>query len=128
MEVVAIAAGGAIGALLRFSVSHLSTKFFASNYPWATFIVNIIGAFIIGFFWGFFERVEVSKHLKQFTLVGLIGSFTTFSTLSLDTIKLIQGCQTKAALTYLGVTNFLGLSMVILGYLSAQKIHKLVLA
>ncbi len=128
MEIVAIAAGGALGALLRFSVAHLSTKFLTPNYPWATFIVNILGAFIIGFFWGIFQRIEVSKHLKQFTLVGLIGSFTTFSTLSLDTVKLLQNGQTKAALAYLGVTNFLGLSMVILGYLSAQKIHKFVWA
>jgi len=125
MEVVAVAAGGALGALLRFSVSLLSNKVFPGNYPWATFIVNIIGAFIIGFLWGLFERVEASKHLKNFALIGVIGSFTTFSTLSLDTVKLLQAGQTKAALAYIGVTNILGISMVILGYMAAQRINKI---
>ncbi len=124
MEIVAVAAGGALGALLRFSVSLLSTKILSGNYPWATFIVNIIGAFIIGFLWGIFERVEASKHLKSFALIGVIGSFTTFSTLSLDTVKLMQAGQTKTALAYIGVTNVLGISMVILGYIAAQRLSR----
>jgi len=128
VQVVSVAAGGALGALLRYLVSLLTTRTIAGEYPWATFIVNLLGAFIIGFLWGIFERSKVSTHIKSFVLVGIIGSFTTFSTLSLDAFKLMQAGQTKLALTHLTVTNILGLALVIGGYVLAQKINKLALA
>ena len=122
-NVLSIALGGSIGALLRYGVSFLSTKVFSSTYPMGTFLVNLIGAFLIGFFWGMFEKNTVSEQLKSFVLIGLIGSFTTFSTLSFETVKLFQAGDTKLAMIHLFFTNLLGLIMVIAGYLVSVKIN-----
>jgi CrcB protein len=121
-KLISIASGGAIGAMMRYSVTYLTTKSTNSAYPWATFFVNLAGAFLIGFFWGIFEKTNVSSNIKSFVLIGLIGSFTTFSTLSFEAVKLFQQGHTKMGLFHIGITNLLGLALVIIGYLSAQQL------
>ncbi len=122
-QIVPIALGGSIGALLRYGVSAITKKIFTSSYPFGTFIVNLVGAYFIGFFWGMFEKQNVSEQLKSFVLIGLIGSFTTFSTLSYETVKFFQLGDTKAGLLHILITNLLGLVMVVLGYFSAHKLN-----
>ena len=120
---ISVALGGALGAVMRFSVSYFSTRNFASEYPWTTFVVNLLGAFLIGFFWGFFEKTNYSENVKAFVVTGIIGSFTTFSTLSLETVKLFQQGQTKLGLFHIGVTNTLGIILVITGFLVSRQIN-----
>ncbi len=121
-KLISIASGGAVGAIMRYSVTYFTAKSTQSAYPWATFLVNLAGAFLIGFFWGIFEKTNVSTNIKSFVLIGLIGSFTTFSTLSFEAVKLFQQGHTKLGLFHVGVTNILGLALVIIGFLSAQQI------
>jgi CrcB protein len=123
LKLFSIALGGSLGAVMRFSVSYFLGKNFISNYPWATFVVNLFGAFLIGFFWGFFEKTNYSENMKAFVLTGTIGSFTTFSTLSLETIKLFQNGQTKLGLFHIGITNILGLVLVVAGFLISRQIN-----
>ena len=124
-KTVAVAAGGAVGAIMRYFVGLVSARFFGSNYPWGTVIVNLFGAFLIGFLWGVFEQVNLSASFKNFVLVGIIGSFTTFSTLSLDAFHLYRSGNTNLAFYHLIFTNILGFILVALGYLLAQKTVKL---
>ena len=128
MEVFAIAVGGALGALSRYGLGVAVNKLFYSKLPLGTLLVNIIGAFIIGFLWALFTEIDFPKHFKNFALVGFVGSFTTFSTLSLDTIKLINQGHTKLATFYIIATNLIGLLMVLAGYFTYYKAKRLAVA
>ena len=121
-KLLSIAMGGALGAMLRFAITHFHGKYFTSTFPWATFCANLIGAFLIGVFWGFFEKIKVSPNVKSFVLIGIIGSFTTFSTLSLETVKLFQSGNLKMGLFYVGASNIIGIFLVIVGFWISRQI------
>ncbi len=79
--------------------------------------------FFIGFFWGFFEKTNLSQNVKSFVLIGLIGSFTTFSTLSIETVKLFQQGYTKLGLINVGLTNIAGIVLVMVGFFISRQIN-----
>jgi fluoride exporter len=122
-KLLSIATGGALGAIMRYSVTYFQQRHFSSAYPWATFFVNLLGAFLIGLFWGFFEKSDVSENIKSFVLIGLIGSFTTFSTLSLETVKLFQTGNVKMGLFYVIGSNVLGILFVVAGFWISRQIN-----
>lgn len=124
-KTVAVAAGGAVGAMMRYFVGLIASRLFGSDYPWGTVIVNLVGAFLIGLLWGIFEQVNISVNFKSFVLVGIIGSFTTFSTLSLDAFSLFRSGNTHLAFYHVVITNILGFILVGLGYFVAQKTLRL---
>ena len=82
-EILLVALGGAIGAVLRFSVGQFIDS---SQFPWATFTVNIIGSFMMAFI--MFAYTGMSLETRLFLFTGLIGAFTTMSTFTLDTVGL----------------------------------------
>lgn len=83
--VLAVAAGGMVGAVCRYLVVIAATKLFGHGFPVGTMIVNVVGSIVMG---GLVElmalRLDVSQEVRLFLVVGLLGSFTTFSTFSLD--------------------------------------------
>jgi CrcB protein len=102
-QIVAIALGGSIGAVLRHLLSHQMYLRYGRDFPIGTFSVNIIGSFLMGFLGILLvEKMQVSVEIKTFFLVGLLGAFTTFSTFSLDAMALIQKGQNLKALVYMG--------------------------
>ena len=91
LQAIAIAGGGAVGALLRFWVSTGVHQVLGRAFPWGTLVVNLIGSFVMGLlFVLFLERSLVSGELRALVLVGLLGAFTTFSTFSIETMSLIE--------------------------------------
>lgn len=112
-----VAVGGAIGAVLRYGVSGFSHKIMGAAFPWGTLAVNILGSFIIGFLWGIREKTILSTNFKSFIFIGILGSFTTFSSFSLETINLFRNGEIKFALINILATNVLGLTFAILGFL-----------
>ncbi len=112
--------GGAIGALFRYLASGIAYRYIGGDFPWGTLGVNIVGAFIIGFLWGISERTMVSPNTRLFVFVGIIGSFTTFSTFCLETFNLLRDGEIKLALANVFITNTLGIVLVILGLLVAR--------
>lgn len=94
--------GGFIGAILRFTLSGWVQKASASTFPFGTLSVNIIGSFLIGFLFLYFQQTNLSMYQKSMLITGLLGALTTFSTFSLDTILLIQnGLYFKSLLNVL---------------------------
>lgn len=94
MTVIHIALGGALGAVLRY----LATQVFA--FPYATAFVNVLGSFLIGVA---FVMLVPDKQLGKYSpliMTGLLGGFTTFSTFSLDTLKMIEGGEIGSAVLY----------------------------
>ena len=82
--------GGFIGAILRFSISGWIQKTVVSTFPFGTLSVNILGSFLIGFLFLYFQHINLSPTQKALFITGLLGALTTFSTFSLDTILLLQ--------------------------------------
>lgn len=87
-ECLLVGLGGALGAILRYSISMISVK---SDIPLTTLCINIAGAILIGCIVGFYEQHALaSDGLLLFLKTGLCGGFTTFSTFSLETLNLLE--------------------------------------
>jgi fluoride exporter len=100
--VLAVAAGGAIGSVARYSVGVVSGKLFGVAFPWGTLIINITGSFLIGAFVGLFAtKWDLPQVVRIFLTVGICGGYTTFSTFSLDAWYLIERGETVASLGYM---------------------------
>ncbi len=91
-QIVAIGIGGALGAILRHLVSSGVYSLFGRNFPYGTLSVNIGGSLIIGILFVLFANKNnvVPEYVVICVMVGLLGAFTTFSTFSLDTFKLLE--------------------------------------
>ena len=100
MQLIAIAAGGAVGALLRYWVSSGVHIVAGRSFPYGTLTVNVLGSLLIGLLYVLFnERFELAAPWRALLMVGVLGAFTTFSTFSMETLELLeQGEVVKAML------------------------------
>lgn len=98
---LAVAAGGALGATARFLVGTLAEPLGA--YPWGTFAVNVIGSFLLGVFAGALSW-NPAPELRSFLTVGILGGFTTFSAFSLDIVLLAERGRLELAAVYFAST------------------------
>lgn len=86
-----VAAGGAIGASLRFVIHHFLTLWLGKGFPFGTLAVNVLGSFFLGLLFSLIEHgIVADLPWRSLLSIGLFGAFTTFSTFSLDTLLLIQ--------------------------------------
>lgn len=108
---LAIAAGGAVGAVLRYWITLGMQTLLGRDFPWGTLTVNILGSLIAGLLLVLLlERARAAPEVHLFLLTGVLGGFTTFSAFSIETVLLIdQGEALKAALNVmLNVTLCVG--------------------
>ena len=90
-QLIAVAIGGASGAMMRWLMASGIQKMAGGAFPWGTFAVNAIGSFLLGFlFVWLIERSTASELVRLAVTVGFLGAFTTFSTYSLESIRLLQ--------------------------------------
>ncbi|UOA07671.1 fluoride efflux transporter CrcB [Methylobacter sp. S3L5C] len=100
-QIIAVALGGASGAVMRFLISSGLYQWLGRGFPYGTLVVNVLGSFLIGLLTEalILQRIPMTLEYRAAILVGFIGAFTTFSTFSLETIYLLeQGSLNKAAL------------------------------
>jgi CrcB protein len=111
-ELLAVYAGGAIGAVARVAVAKL-TDSGAFGWPWATFGVNIVGVALLAYFaTRLQERLPLSSYRRPLLGTGFCGALTTFSTLQLEVIGLMEDGRPFIAVSYLAVSVALGLVVV----------------
>ena len=116
-----LAAGGAIGTLLRFSVADITHKLTGGTFPWGTLAVNLSGSFIIGLLWGIFSVKALSPDLRNFVFIGILGGYTTFSTFTIECFNLIRDNHLKLAVLNLLASNILGIVLVFAGFFISKS-------
>ena len=118
MTWLAVAVGGALGSLARHTVNLFFAHALDSAVPYATAAVNLIGSFVIGLLAGLIAhgRLLFGPNLRTFVFVGLLGGFTTFSSLALDTLTLGQGGDATTAFWNVAAQILLGLAAAFGGY------------
>jgi len=98
---LAVALGGAIGAVARYGVGVWTGRVLGNGFPWATFIVNVTGSLILGLLISYMAlRTQLPAEWRAFLTVGVLGAFTTFSTFSLDATTLMQRGAIGSAVFY----------------------------
>jgi len=123
---ILLAAGGAIGTLLRYSLSGLTYNLINGIFPWGTLVVNLAGSLAIGLLWGFFEIENMSPGLRNFIFAGVLGGFTTFSTFSLESFNLLRDGEIRLAISNIVVSNIVGIALVFAGFFISRYIINLI--
>lgn len=107
---LAVAAGGVIGTLIRFAVSTWVSVHWPKHFYLATLAVNLVGCLLIGYLYvTFLVRPEITPELRGGLIIGFLGALTTFSSFSLDGLRLIESGQSAIAFGYIGVSVLGGL-------------------
>jgi len=119
MNFLLVGAGGALGAILRYTIGLIPYK---GDFPVLTLVTNFLGAFLIGFISGAAEKKGLSDNLVLFLKTGVCGGFTTFSTFSLESYKLIQSNHLILAIIYIVLSIGLCLAGTFFGMFFAKKI------
>lgn len=122
MQWLAIALGGALGSVLRFAAVGYLTPLLNYRFPFGTFVVNIVGSFLIGVAYVLLvEKTTLPVEWRLFFITGVLGGFTTFSAFSLEILQLWQEGHVFNALLYASGSVILGLLMAFVGMASTQK-------
>ena len=121
--IVAIGIAGSLGALARYGLDGLVSRRLPSQFPWGTFVVNITGAFVLGFLMTLMTgQLTTAPWLRSALMIGLLGAYTTFSTLSYETYRLLEdGALGLAAANLLG-SCAAGLIAVYLGVVAGRTL------
>ncbi len=115
---LAVAVGGALGAVSRYWLMLWIGSLAGTRFPWGTALVNVLGSVVIGVLYVLIsERLVLSEQWRGLLVVGYLGAFTTFSTFSLDTLLLLQEGRWLPALGYVTGSVLLCLAGAWLGLL-----------
>lgn len=108
---------GIFGALLRYFIGVYFNQWWLYDFPMATFLTNIAGCFLLGWFTTFLPRLKfVHPYMATALGTGFVGSFTTFSTFSVETVQLIAASRWGTAISYVLLSLWVGLLSSWLGY------------
>ena len=113
MNFVAVAAGGALGALLRYGIGLFATSLIPI--AWAVFFANLLGCFLLGVYFGYRTHAEIPQNLHLFILTGFLGGLTTFSSLMLDVVKLSENSNYFMMAVYILASLILGFALYYFG-------------
>ena len=116
IKLLVVGAGGFVGAVARNALSELFLRHSKGAFPLGTFVINVIGCLLIGALMAWIEdRQALSANTRLFLIMGLLGSFTTFSTFGYQSYQLLQDGELRLAVVNIVGSALLGLMAVALG-------------
>lgn len=123
-EIMLVFFGAGIGGVLRFVLGSLVYSVTGRNFPYGTLVINLSGSFIMGFLFVLITQryTNLAPYLIAFMLVGILGGYTTFSSFSIETLRLFQDGKIAYAFTNVLVSTIGGILLAWVGYISAQKL------
>ena len=123
INVLIVGAGGFLGAAARYGVVVAVGKLVSQPaFPWGVLAANVAGSFIIGILAGIGDSRHIwSEQARLFLFIGLLGGFTTFSSISNDTLALLRASNYVSALGNVGLSLALGLTAVAVGYVAGKS-------
>lgn len=121
LKLVAVMAGGSIGAASRYILFLGVQRLTGPSFPAGTLSANLLGSFLIGLFWSMFEGSRLTSEWRLFIFTGFLGGFTTFSTFTRETTQLFRVGEWKTALVYAGLSNIIGVTLVLAGYYVSRR-------
>jgi CrcB protein len=120
-NIILVFLGAGFGGVLRYAIGNI-IKWNGTNFPWATFVVNIIGSFLIGIILAYSLKNETfSTNYKLLLTTGVCGGFTTFSALSAESLQLIKQGNWMLALAYIICSIVLGIVACGIGFQMIEK-------
>lgn len=123
LKIFAVAVGGAFGAVARYLVNISPLAGVLGKFPFPTFVINIVGSFLIGFFMIILaDKWAVSENVRIALIVGFLGAFTTFSTFEMEIYSLIREREFITGFLYLFLSVFVGFIGVVAGIELAKRL------
>lgn len=116
MNLLIVGAGGIFGAITRYLLGRAISRKLKHSFPFATFLINISGAFLLGVV----STADIDRNLELLLADGFLGAYTTFSTFMYEGFNLFKGNKTKNALVYISASVMIG----ILGFVSGASLFK----
>lgn len=117
--------GGSLGALSRYAIALMATKFIDSRFPWGTLLANLTGCFLIGIAFGLADRmVFLGPSARLFFMTGYLGGLTTFSTYALETFNSLRTGNNPIAVANFLINNLGGVILVFAGIMLIQILYK----
>jgi CrcB protein len=114
--IVGVALGGALGASARYGLDRAIEARSESVFPWATFVINLSGCFLIGLVSAtLIDRHHLPAWVRVGLVLGVIGGYTTFSTYAQEALDLVDARDVAEAVAYIGGSVLLGIAAVYLG-------------
>ncbi len=113
--ILLVSVGGILGVNLRYWLGVWIVDRMDPRFPWATFLINVTGAFLIGLLAPWLARCWPDPRVRVFLLTGFLGGYTTFSSFTLEALALWERGDIGRAVTYVGLSNVLGLLAVAAG-------------
>lgn len=123
-KIILVLLGGALGSLVRYSVSEFMQKYSDGTFPLGTLIVNLAGCLLIGLIWGIAEQGNISVNLRTFIFIGLLGGFTTFSAFSVETMNLFRDNEIRLGIINILANNILGILLTVGGFVLISRIYQ----
>jgi len=115
--------GGGVGACSRYLIAQFANAKWGADFPIGTFIANVIGCFIIGFFMAAItEKYIINPHWRLFVVVGFVGGLTTFSSFSYESIQLLQNGGLNIAMANILANMVIGFTATWLGMMLVRFI------
>jgi fluoride exporter len=123
-KLIAVAFGGAVGAIARHWLGDLINSRLPMQFPLGTFVINITGSFVIGFFLTLVnQRITIHPNWRLLIAVGFVGAYTTFSTFEFETLKLIEEGNVMSAALNVVLSLVVGFIAVWLGVMAARRLY-----
>ncbi len=124
LEIILVFFGAGFGGVLRFILGSLVYAYTGRNFPYGTLVINLSGSFLMGFLYVVITQkyTNLAPNLTALILVGMLGGYTTFSSFSIETLRLLQDGKVLYTILNVVISTFGGIFLAWLGYWLSSKI------